>query len=461
MNRALLLVLAACLAFAGLAGVPVASAAGVDPQPASANDTELAAGNSARERGDAPEAIGHYRQSLAADPNSYEAKFQLARLLSYTDARGEAIRLYTELLSTRPTNSDLLLGRGRTYAWEGRWAESEADLSQVTALSPAYGDAWAALGDLYLWSDRPAQAIRAYTRWVSVQPNEPAPYLARSRAYRSSADRTAARADLETARAYGAAPAEVDRLIASLEQRSVPHAIQPANIHWLAHAGDTYSTFSPNGTHWSEYEASARWYLPRGSIAAEGLAASRFSLTDHAVALDAYADAWSRSYFNVRYQYSPGATLYPRQAYRAELFQGVLHGWEPSVSYDHMSFTNSTVDMYGVGLGKYVGNWYLRWRTLFIPSSPTLGVSHRAIARYYFSGNADAYLELNGGFGRGSELLPHSVVVNVTSSWSAGAQIQKYFTRQWGIWLTAGYSDEHAANPFLERDASLTLLFRW
>ncbi len=374
-------------------------------------------------------------------------------------ADAELIGLYSELLSTRPANSDVLLARGRTYAWEGRWPESEADLTAVTTLLPDYGDAWAALGDLYLWSGRPADAIRAYTRWVSVQPNEPAAYLARSRAYRS--DRTAARADLEKARASGATDAEVDRLIASLEQRSEPLATQPGGLRWLAHVGDTYSNFSAGRSAWSEYEASVRGYFPRGSLAVESLVARRFSLTDHAFALDGYAGAWSRAYLNLRYQYSPHATLYPQQAYRAELFQGVGRGWEPSLSYDHMSFASTNVDMYGVGLGKYVGNWYLRWRTLFIPSTATLGVSHRALARYYFSGNPDDYVELNGGFGRGSELLPHSVLIDVTSSWSAGAQIQKFFTPRWGIWLTGSVSDEHTSNPFVERDASLTLLFRW
>ena len=330
----------------------------------------------------------------------------------------------------------------------------------MTRLLPEYGDAWAAFGDLYLWSGRPADAIQAYTRWVSVQPNAPAAYLARSKAYRSSADRTAARADLEKARASGATDAEVDRVIASLEQRSQPQAAQPGNLRWLAHVGDTYSNFSAGRSAWSEYDASVRGYFPRGSLAVESLAARRFSLTDHAFALDGYTDAWSRAYLNLRYQYSPNATLYPQRAVRAELFQGIGRGWEPSLSYDHLSFTSTNVDMYGVGLGKYVGNWYLRWRTLFVPST-TLGVSHRAVARYYFSGNADDYVELNGGFSRGSELLPHSVLLNVTSSWTGGAQIQKFFTPRWGIWLTGSVSDEHTSNPFVERDASVTLLFRW
>ena len=423
MGRALPVALAAWLALAGLTRVTAAWAA--------AADAELSAASEARDRGDHAAAIGHYRLALASDPQSYEAKFQLARLLSYTRQREEAIRLYTELLSTRPANSDLLLARGRTLAWEGRWSESEADLRAVTTPLPQYGDAWAALGDLYLWSGRPADAIQAYTRWVSVQPNEPAAYLARSKAYRS------------------------------LEQRSEPQATQPGNLRWLAHAGDTYSNFSAGRSAWSEYDASVRGHFPGGSLAVQTLVANRFSLTDHAFALDGYADAWSRAYVNLRYQYSPNATLYPQQAYRAELFQGIGRGWEPSLSYDHMSFTHAAVDMYGVGLGKYVGNWYLRWRTLFIPSTTGLGVSHRAVARYYFSGNADDYVELNGGLSHGNELLPHSVLVNVTSSWTAGAQIQKFFTPRWGIWLTGSVSDEHTSNPFVERDASLTLLLRW
>ena len=422
MNRALPAALAAWLALAGLTGATAAWADGAD--------AELTAGNEARDRSDYPAAIGHYRLALTRDPQSYEARFQLARLLSFTHQHEEAIRLYTELLSTRPANSDLLLGRGRTYAWEGRWAESEADLTSVTWLLPDYADAWAALGDLYLWSGRPAEAVKAYAHWVALRPDEPAAYLARSRAYRAL-------------------------------ERPEPQAVAPGSLHWLAHVGDTYSNFSAGRSAWSEYDASIRGFFPRGSLAAESLVARRFSLTDHAFALDGYADAWPRAYLNLRYQYSPTATLYPQQAYRAELFQGIGRGWEPSVSYDHMSFTSSNVDMYGVGVGKYVGNWFLRLRTLLIPSTTGLGVSHRAIARYYFSGNADDYLEMNGGFSHGSELLPHGVLVDVTSSWTAGGQIQKFFTPRFGIWLTASVSDEHTSNPFVERDASLTLLLRW
>src|SRR5205807_10001495 len=70
MNRALAPALAAWLALAGLTGVTAARA--------EAADAELTAAKEARDRGDYAAAIGHYRLALSSDPQSYEAKVQLA-----------------------------------------------------------------------------------------------------------------------------------------------------------------------------------------------------------------------------------------------------------------------------------------------------------------------------------------------------------------------------------------------
>lgn len=434
---------------------------GIVPAWAADETTAMAAGNAARQRGDYAEAIRHYRAAVAAAPKSYEPRFQLARTLAFANQRAEAIRLYTELLATHPNNSDLLLARGRSYAWEGRWAEAETDLIAVTTRSPGYGDAWSALGDMYLWSDRPDAAVKAYGRWIAAQPAEPRAYLARAGAYRSVGNLTAARADLEMARTRGASPTEVDRLLAALERRSEPEAARPEGFRWGASAGYSTSSFSPDRDKWNEYSASIRRYWERGSLAAEYLRANRFGLADDAFALDAYIDLWLRAYANVRYQHSPDGALYPENAYRAELFQGVGQGWELSGSYDRLDFTNSSVDMYGVGLGKYTGNWYFRWRTLFIPSTSKNGLSHRAIARYYFSGDADDYVELNGGFSRGGDFRGASQIIDVTSGWTVGAAVRKYFSPRWGVKLAADYSNEQTANPFTERSVSASLLLRW
>lgn len=420
----------------------------------------LADGDSALAKGDYALAETHFRAELEVSPESYEAKYKLARVLSFTNRRGDAIRLYTELLATRPANSDLLLGRGRTYAWEGRWAEAEADLTAVTAQSPGYGDAWSALGDMYLWSDRPAAAADAYGRWIEAEPGDPRPYIARAKAYRSQGKTNEARADFMAARDHGAPPDEVEEYLLSLvERRAVQESVAPDEYKWSASLGYGGSGFAPPRGEWRDHGASVRRHFSRGSLAIEYLGAERFDEYDYAFALDAYVDLWSRSYANLRYQYSPDKVLYPDNSYRVEIYQGVGKGWELSASHDHMNFGKNNVDMYGAGLGKYVGNYYLRWRTLFIPSTAKLGVSHRALVRYYWSGNADDFVELNGGFSRGGEFVRNSTVVSPTSSSSVGGAIQKYFSPRWGMKISGGYSDDD--NSFVERSISVGIYTRW
>ena len=127
-----------------------------------------------------------------------------------------------------------------------------------------------------------------------------------------------------------------------------------------------------------------------------------------------------------------------------------------------MNFGTSNVDMYGVGIGKYIGDWYFRWRPLFVPSAARLSISNRALARYYYAGNGDDYVELNGGFGRGGEFLPGqgTEFVKTTKSKSFGAASQKYFNPRWGCKISAGYSEDNIF-PFIERSISASILTRW
>ena len=402
----------------------------------------MADGDMAMARGDYAAAAQYYRAEVEADPGSYEAKFNLARSLSFSGRRDEAIRLYTELLATRPQNSDLLLGRGRTYAWENRWQEAEADLSAVTTLFPQYGDAWSALGDVYLWSDRPHDAVTAYGKWIGAAPDNPNAYIERGRAHRATGSLDASRADFEAARTHGAPAPEIDRYLASLQPRRLEQeAVAPEGFTWLASLSAGVSTFSTDRNDWRDYEATLRRYWKQGSLGLEYLRARRFNSVDYALALDGYVDVWPRAYANVRYQYSPHASLFPNDSYRAEIFQGVGKGWELSGSYDHMDFSASNVDMYGVGIGKYTGNWYFRWKTLFVPSAAATGISHRLLARYYYAGNGDDYFELNGGFGQGGEFQRGTTVVAATRSRSFGAVLQNYFGPRWGVKISAGYDD--------------------
>jgi len=397
--------------------------------------------------------------ALPADA-SYDQQFAHARELATNGRREEAVALYTAMLAQSPTNTDLLLARGRTNAWMKRWPEAEADLVAVTTAKPGYADAWSALGDTYLWSDRPQQAADAYARWAELDTGDPAPVIALGRAHRAAGDFAAARADFDAARARGADAAQVDDYLASLQPRIADQEdVLPPGYRWALRVGATNTRFDPSSREdWNEYEIALRRKFDRGSLALELLAADRFGNHGNAWALDAYVSLWERAYANVRYQH--GGDLFADNAWRAELFQGVGSGWEISGSYDHLEFDGSDTDMYGVGVGRYWGNFYARYRVLHVPGVGSGSLSHRAQLRYYYAGNADDYFEVYAGNGRSHEIDNSGFGRVVGSSHSSfGANYVNYFAPNWGFKLGVGFAND--VDGFDERSVSASLYSRW
>lgn len=397
--------------------------------------------------------------AIAGTAEGFDQQFLAARDLAISGRREEALAAYNALLERSPGNADVLLGRGRVYSWMDRWPEAEADLTGATIASPQYADAWSALGDLYLWSDRPTQALEAYGRWLALASDEdPEPLIARGRAFRAAGNYPPARVDFQAARARGADPAQVDRYLLSMAPGGLgPNVVAPAGYRWSASLGASWTEFSPSRADWSDYTLSVRRYFDRGSLAIESLGADRFDTGDHAWALDGYVDLWSRAYANLRFQQGPQEVLFPGTAWRAELFQGVGRGWELSASYDGLYFDSSNVDIYGLGLGKYFGNWYVRLRHLYIPGENSDSNSDRLLVRYYYSGDADNYLELAAGAGRSENVVPGPS--GGKHSWSTSGAFVMFPNPRFGFKLGAAYAEE--ADGYDGRGVFGTAYTRW
>lgn len=405
-------------------------------------------------------------QAPPAQPQrDFDAAFQAARSLALAGQREAALAAYGVLLARSPGNADVLLGRGRVYAWMGRWPEAEADLNAATTTAPGYADAWSGLGDLYLWSERPALAAAAYGHWLALAPSADfAPLVARGRAWRAAGDYAAARADFAAAGARGAPAAEVDGYLQSLTPQGLnPRALTPDVVsapgyRWTASLGADWSRFSPSRPDWSDYTLSLRRHFTHGSLALEALGAERFSSKDHAWALDGYVDLWHRAYANLRYQRGPQQDLFPGNYWRAEIFQGVGQGWELSGSYDRLDYSASTTGLYGIGVGRYVGNWYLRWRHLYIPGNGSTSNSDRLVTRYYYAGDADNYAEITLRFGYGdSSTIPAGSVGS--HSWSTSAALVKFLRPRLGFKL--GVSYDHGDDGYNGSGLFGTIYTRW
>lgn len=398
--------------------------------------------------------------ALAQDsaPDSLTAQMLQIRELATGGRRAEAIERYTALLAGHPGNGDLLLARGRTYAWDGQYAAAEADLDAVVRSSPTYADAWSALGDVYRWSDRPQQAADAYARWVELAPQDPQARIARGRALRDAGQTAAARADFDAALAMGADPAEIDSLRQSLVPRMAnPDAMSAAGYTWGASAGWSHTGFSGGRQSWNDYDLTLRRYFERGSLGLELLRADHFGTGSNAWALDGYVPLWSRAYANLRYQQGPSSGVLPKQAWRAEVFQGVGSGWELSASVDHLRFSGDT-EFYGVGVGRYVGNWYGRYKLQHVPGVGSGSWSHRVLLRNYYRGDADDYWEVSAGSGRSTDMDRFGTVVR-NSNLAVGVAWTHYFAPRWGFKVGAGYADDDGG--FAEKRVSLSVYTRW
>jgi YaiO family outer membrane protein len=391
----------------------------------------------------------------AATP-SFDDAYARARALANDGQPGLALAAYDALLARSPGNVDVLLGRGIVYARLGRWQEAERDLRAAATAAPTYADVWSALGNTYAWSDRPEQAVDAYTRLIALQPEDAAAYVARGRALRALGRNAEARADLDKAKALGASGDAFDALAAALQPRAGnPDATIAAGYTWAASLSSSWTDVG-TGPRWNDQTASIRHYTRAGSLGFETLRAHRFGLHDYAWALDGYANLWSGAYANLRYQRGAAARLFPANSGRAELYQSLGNGWEASVSDDVLGFA-ARVNIYGVGIAKYTGDWYVQLRHQNIVSAGSHGTGERLLARWYYAGDADTYAEVAVNSGRSDD--PLSLVGGQGRSGGGSATWVRYWTPTWGTRVGATFSRASGADN--QRGVTFSLYRRW
>jgi hypothetical protein len=391
---------------------------------------------------------------------SFDDRYENARFLANSGKRIEAIEAYSKLLEESPGNTDVLLGRGLVYSREGMWDDSEKDFLSAIDRSPGYIDVWIALGNMYSWSDQQEKAINVYSHLIELQPNNVDYYAFRGKTYKKNGKFGPALKDFNVARSLGteinsveADIKEIDAMLASDQAKTV--AAQ--DYGWSASFSSGFSDFTPDKGKWQDSSISIRKYFSDGSIGFERLNAERSGDQDHALALDAYISLWSRAYSNLRFQNTSNPSLYPDHSWRVELYQGVSTGWEVSGGYDELSYSETPVRIYSLGLGKYIGNFYFRVRHLLVTSDGGNSSSERILLRYYFTGDADNYFELNASTGRDDDALV--IAKGQQNRDSLGIAFVRYPIDRFGYKLGISYSRE--SNNFSEREISGALYFRW
>lgn len=375
----------------------------------------------------------------------------------------QAVAAYTLQIQNHPNDPDEWLGRGLAHARQGQWEAAATDLEQAVSLAPGYADAWSALANVYRWTDKPAAAANAYARLAVLQPNDAQVRVLQARSLLALGDVAGAQAAIERARALGAREDDMPALPAEKKTSAEHHpeafneAAAVDGYRWAVSGGISHTSASyASGT---ENSLSVRHYADWGSIALERLGVHRFGDGDAAWAIDAYPRLWSGAYANLRYQYAASPELYPPRSWRAELYQSISHGWELAASHDFLGF-GSGVRIDGVAAGKYWGNFFARWRHQQVKSDSSAGSGDRVLVRYYYTGDADHYVEGNLSSGR-SEDYSTNTWTQPSRSGSHGVVWYHFVTRDWGFKLSASQSHDSSAASGRSHDVGLSLTRRW
>lgn len=366
---------------------------------------------------------------------------------------------FDRLIAQSPNDPDLWLGRGLARSRQGLWDAAVQDLEKAVALAPGYADAWAALGDVYRWNDRWAAAADAYARLAALRPQDAQAQILRARALWAMGDAVESRRAAQRALDLGAKAEDVPMLTDKTSQERAAlqsGAVSGRGYEWALSGG--LGHISAGSASANENNLTLRRYTDWGSMAVERLSLRRWGTSDQAWAVDAYPRLWSGAYANVRYQSSERADLYPHRSWRVELFQNIGSGWELAASHDELGFGNG-VKIEGVAVGKYWGNFFVRWRHQSVKSDASSGKGDRVFLRYYYEGDADHYLEVNVSQGRSDDFA--SALLQTSRSDSRGLAWYHFINKVWGFKLSTSESRDTSAFNARARDASASLIRRW
>ena len=387
-----------------------------------------------------------------ADSVNYDNLYNLARAQAQSGDYNLAIEMYNRLLARFPGDPDALLGRGRAYAWAREYGSAEEDLKRVVDAYPDYLDALSALGDLYLWSDRPQLAIESYGLWAAKAPGDFAPLLARAKAYMIVRDFASARADALQALNLGADPLAVDQLLVDL-------ARIPSATRWeSAFAYEQNSFVQSSWSNWHLSTMTVKRQYESGSILVGVSQAQRGGGQDYAWKVDSYRDLWRKAYGNVQFQVSAQPSVFPDYDAMFELYQGFMGAWEAALSARHMNFSGVSVDMFGMALARYQGEWYLRIKGQRIGKKGETGYTGIVSLRRYM-GNVDRFLELYVTKSSTTLLTGNEVGSETRKGWSTTIRMQTFVQPSTGIAVGIVH-EENEAFP-THNGVHAMLIYRW
>jgi YaiO family outer membrane protein len=139
---------------------------GIDP----AMGGDLESGDERIRAGDYPGAAAAFRAALAASPGNRDARYGLARALSFSGDLAGGEREYRAILATDPGDVEARLGLSDVLAWQKKYKESSEVLAALAADRPEDVEVILRQGKVSLWAGDLETARLRFEKALSLSP---------------------------------------------------------------------------------------------------------------------------------------------------------------------------------------------------------------------------------------------------------------------------------------------------
>lgn len=116
------------------------------------------------------ESVAAYRRVLSEKPELTEARVELARVLYWNDEPEKALQIFEEAPGDALTVSDRIVV-GDLFAFRKRYDRAVAAYLQVLEEHPGRSDVRFRLAEVYTWAERYDQALASYRRVLQEDPD--------------------------------------------------------------------------------------------------------------------------------------------------------------------------------------------------------------------------------------------------------------------------------------------------
>ncbi|WP_100610999.1 YaiO family outer membrane beta-barrel protein [Confluentibacter lentus] len=351
-------------------------------------------------------AIGQETE-FKGDPDT---SFEVARNLAFNSKRQQAQDTLRFILTKYPNYHDVRSFLGSTYSWDGEYKKAAEEFNYVLEKSPERLDTWESAINNELYREAPYNAIKMVEKAFGYFPeNETLLYL--------QASAQSATNNKEQALII------IDKILVNNPNNEKAIAFKQSLLNDLRHniiglitAVDLYSeVFDPMKYYSLKYVRRTKY----GSIHGRFNFSERFGSTGSQVEVDMYPTISQGLYAYLNFGVS-NSYLYPEIRYGAELYKSLPKGFEVSLGFRSLKYSEQT-NIYTGSIGWYTGNSYFSFRPYVTPGEPKASMSGTLMYRKYRQ-DANNYFSMEAGMGFSPDIFyrlgfegNEDVIVNLQS----------------------------------------------